>query len=153
MTLFENTSFFSSEGQSLEVDPFHLVQGEATEVHSSPSSIPVPLPLDGSEPSSQVPSSESSSPPSITVPQEQPLQVYTRRNVKDVLPTSTQLTHQSPSTSTDPPCISNPADDTNVPIAIRKGKRSCTHNPIYHFVSFANLSSTYRNLALSLSST
>lgn len=76
--------------------------------------------------------------------------------MKDVIPTSTQLTHQSPSTSTDPPCISNPismAEYTNVPIAIRKGKRSCTQHPISHFVSFANLSSTYRNLALFLSST
>ena len=31
-------------------------------------------------------------------------------------------------------------DDLNLPIAIRKGVRSCTHHPISQFVSFYHLS-------------
>ena len=34
-------------------------------------------------------------------------------------------------------------DDSNIPIALRKGVRSCTSHPISKFVSYEGLSPTY----------
>jgi len=42
--------------------------------------------------------------------------------------------------------------DLDVPIAFRKGKRSCTDYPISNFISYDNLNPTFRQFALSLSS-
>jgi len=42
--------------------------------------------------------------------------------------------------------------DLDVPIALQKGKQSCTDHPIFNFVSYDNLNPTFRQFALSLSS-
>jgi hypothetical protein len=42
--------------------------------------------------------------------------------------------------------------DLNLPIAIRKGKRTCTEHPISNCVSFDHLSSSFKAFSLSLSS-
>ena len=51
-----------------------------------------------------------------------------------------------------PPQLSVPSSDFNVPIALRKGKRSCTDYPISHFISYDRLTLSFRQFALSLSS-
>ena len=43
-------------------------------------------------------------------------------------------------------------DSTDLPIALRKGKRSCTQHSIASVVSFDRLSSSFCRFALSLSS-
>lgn len=43
-------------------------------------------------------------------------------------------------------------DDTNLPIAVRKGVRSGTQPPIYNFFSYDSLSPSYRAFVSSLSS-
>ena len=42
--------------------------------------------------------------------------------------------------------------DLDIPIALRKGKRSCTDHLISHFVSYDRLTPSFRQFALSLSS-
>jgi len=41
------------------------------------------------------------------------------------------------------------SSDLDVPIALRKGKRSCTDHPISNFVFYDNLNPTFRQFALS----
>jgi hypothetical protein len=43
-------------------------------------------------------------------------------------------------------------NDTSLPIAQRKGVRSCTHHPVSDFVSYQHLSSSYRSFVSKLSS-
>jgi len=43
-------------------------------------------------------------------------------------------------------------NDTNLPIAQRKGVRSCTHHSVSDFVSYQHLSSPYRSFVSKLSS-
>ena len=52
----------------------------------------------------------------------------------------------------DPVPIALPSDDLFLPIALRKGKYSCTFHPISHFPSYNNLHPTYRAFSLSLTS-
>ena len=42
--------------------------------------------------------------------------------------------------------------DLDIPIALRKGKQSCTDHLISHFVSYDHLTPSFRQFALSLSS-
>jgi hypothetical protein len=52
-----------------------------------------------------------------------------------------------------PECSSSdPTNDLDVPIALRKGTRSCTKHPISNFVSYDSLSPSYRAFVLSVSS-
>jgi len=50
-----------------------------------------------------------------------------------------------------PPQLSVPSSDFDLPIVLRKGKRSCTDHHISHFVSY-DLTPSFRQFALSLSS-
>lgn len=51
------------------------------------------------------------------------------------------------------PVTPAPSDShIDLPIALRKGKRSCTIHPITQFLSFEGLSPSYRSFALALSS-
>ena len=73
------------------------------------------------------------------------LQVYTRRSTQTTEPVVfAPLPVTSQSSGTDP--------TTDLPIAHRKGTRSCTRFPISNYVSYANLSSSFRAFAKSLSS-
>ena len=49
------------------------------------------------------------------------------------------------------PAASAPDDDSELPIATRKGKRSCTFHPIASHVSYDHLSLSYRAFVTSLS--
>jgi len=44
------------------------------------------------------------------------------------------------------------SSDLDIPIALRKGNRSCTGHPISKFVSYDHLNFTFRQFALSVSS-
>lgn len=76
---------------------------------------------------------------SSALPQKKPLQVYHRRPPPVADPA--QPASQSSTSSGDP--------SADLPIALRKGTRSCTKHPIANFVSFHRLSPLYRNFALS----
>ena len=43
-------------------------------------------------------------------------------------------------------------DDSNIPIALRKGVRTCTNHPIYRFISYDGLSPSYQDFVLVLDS-
>ena len=45
-----------------------------------------------------------------------------------------------------------PLDDLHLPFALRKGTHDCTQHYIAHFVSYENLSLTYRTFSLVVSS-
>ena len=70
--------------------------------------------------------------------------------------------HQKVSTSEPVPTDPSPVDgphqpstspsDLDIPIALRKGNRSCTGHPISKFVSYDHLNFTFRQFALSVSS-
>lgn len=48
--------------------------------------------------------------------------------------------------------IPSEVGDSNIPITLQKGVRSCTQHPISNFVSYHALSSSFRNYVVSLSS-
>ena len=57
----------------------------------------------------------------------------------------------SASTSADPP-LPQSTSDLDLPIALRKSKRTCTDHPISNFVSFDHLSPSFKAFSLSVSS-
>ncbi|KAL0419427.1 UNVERIFIED_CONTAM: Retrovirus-related Pol polyprotein from transposon RE2 [Sesamum radiatum] len=85
------------------------------------------------------------SPSTTTYP---PLQVYSRRNRS----TNTTLIvpPDLPPTAAPGNACATPAND--LPIALWKGKRSCTAHPLANSLSFQNLSPNYRAFSVSLSS-
>lgn len=82
----------------------------------------------------------------VPAPTSKPLQVYRRRPRTDsVIPTTSAPHHQSSTSSEDP----IPAD---LPIALRKGTRSCTRYPLENVVSLSHLAPHYRSFVSSMSS-
>ncbi|KAL0358151.1 UNVERIFIED_CONTAM: hypothetical protein Scaly_1500800 [Sesamum calycinum] len=81
-----------------------------------------------------------------TEPPTRPLQVYSRHNrsTKTTLTTPPGL----PPTAAPGNPSATPAND--VPIALRKGKRSCTAHPLAHSLSFQHLIPNYRAFSVSL---
>jgi len=45
-----------------------------------------------------------------------------------------------------------PSFDFDIPIALRKGKQSCTYHPIFHFVSYDRINYFFVSFVMSLSS-
>uniref|UniRef100_A0A2N9EXN8 4-alpha-glucanotransferase n=1 Tax=Fagus sylvatica TaxID=28930 RepID=A0A2N9EXN8_FAGSY len=97
--------------------------------------------------------------PLFIVPPVPPIsQVYVRRRNQDVplvppLPPvefSLPLPPSASSSADSPPPQST--SDLDLPIAIRKGKRTCTEHPISNCVSFDHLSPSFKAFSLSLSS-
>ena len=135
VTFFEDISYYSPQGRQLQ---------------ESMLSAPV-IPT-------HVPIAPPTSPISIVPPVPSISQVYVRRRNKDVplvpplppvefslpLPPSA-----SPSADSPPP---QSTSDLDLPIAIRKGKRTCTEHPISNCVSFDHLSPSFKAFSLSLSS-
>jgi hypothetical protein len=92
------------------------------------------------------------------------LKTYTSRKNKKSSCVIPPYTSQSlvPNSSTDPsgndssliesPSIDSNSDTDNLPIALRKGVRSCTQHPISQFVSYDRLSFSYHAFVSSLSS-
>ena len=56
---------------------------------------------------------------------------------------STNLEHES--------CSNSEVDDSNLPIVIRKGVRSCTQHPLSKYISYENLSLVFRAFTSQLS--
>ncbi|XP_075499991.1 uncharacterized protein LOC142538567 [Primulina tabacum] len=82
----------------------------------------------------------------------QELKVYSRRKK----PQATKDIVNPNNSQEDEPVVdpqSNTTLDLDLPIAVRKRKRSCTQHPISNFVSYSNLSSSFRAFASRLSST
>uniref|UniRef100_A0A2N9FBM1 Integrase catalytic domain-containing protein n=1 Tax=Fagus sylvatica TaxID=28930 RepID=A0A2N9FBM1_FAGSY len=90
-------------------------------------------------------------------PQAPPIsQVYVRRRHQGVplVPPQVEsppLPPSSASTSADPP-LPQSTSDLDLPITLRKSKRTCTDHPISNFVSFDHLSSSFKAFSLSVSS-
>uniref|UniRef100_A0A2N9HWE0 Integrase catalytic domain-containing protein n=1 Tax=Fagus sylvatica TaxID=28930 RepID=A0A2N9HWE0_FAGSY len=135
VTFFEDIPYYSPQGRQLQ---------------ESMLSAPV-IPT-------HVPIAPPTSPISIVPPVPPISQVYVRRRNQDVplvpplppvefslpLPPSA-----SPSADSPPP---QSTSDLDLPIAIRKGKRTCTEHPISNCVSFDHLSPSFKAFSLSLSS-
>jgi hypothetical protein len=104
----------------------------------------------------QIPSRQQSSPispscesPNITLQGEttadRPLQVYRRRIQPDL--TLLQAQESEPEQGNELSHSSLPIPDLDQPIAIRKGKRECTKNPLYpiaNFMSFQKFSPSHK---------
>uniref|UniRef100_A0A2N9H3N1 Integrase catalytic domain-containing protein n=1 Tax=Fagus sylvatica TaxID=28930 RepID=A0A2N9H3N1_FAGSY len=124
VTFFEDVPYYSPQGGQLQES-----------ILSSPV-IPTPIPF---------------------APQAPPIsQVYVRRRHQDapLVPPQVEsppLPPSSASTSADPP-LPQSTSDLDLPIALRKSKRTCTDHPISNFVSFDHLSSSFKAFSLSVSS-
>ena len=81
-----------------------------------------------------------------------PLQVCTRHRSR--VPISTPPDPSSTSVDPSHPLPESPVitSDLDLPIALRKGKRSTTAHPISHFISYDHLTPSFHQFALSLSS-
>ncbi|XP_071915997.1 uncharacterized protein [Coffea arabica] len=102
----------------------------------------------GDGPSSLLPEL-SGSPDSTTRLSHPNLQVYSRRSMVEKAP---DMLRTSPinSQSSDPGMT--PSCESDLPIALRKGKRHCTSHPISNFVSYSRLSLSYSSFVASLDS-
>ncbi|KAL0285625.1 UNVERIFIED_CONTAM: hypothetical protein Scaly_2813300 [Sesamum calycinum] len=86
--------------------------------------------------------------PPHTEPPTRLLQVYSRRKCS----TNTTLTAPPGLLPTAAPGYPSVTRTDDLPIALRKGKRSCTAHPLAYSLSFHHLSPTYRAFSVSLSS-
>ena len=110
-----------------------------------------------------------SQPPSVSQPNhltlsDKPIKVYTRRTRLEQTkhnqestpdPMSHEIAQVEPASSpqsepTDPEPVDCPIPDLDLPIALRKGTRSCTMHPIQNHLSHANLSQKFRAFAFAL---
>ena len=97
-----------------------------------------------------------------TMPNQQELRVYFRRKISQGNKQVMNLTHSQeakllvephpPKVSGNPKNNPSPILDLDLPIAIRKGIRSCTQYPISKFISYSNLSSSFRAFTSCVSS-
>lgn len=79
------------------------------------------------------------------------LLVYTRRK-KSTASDSPSIVSSNPGNSTTPTSSVPAENDDDLPIALCKGKRSCTNHPISNFVSYEALKPSYRTFVSSMSS-
>ncbi|XP_073152035.1 uncharacterized protein [Henckelia pumila] len=80
------------------------------------------------------------------------LYVYSRRNKSQVTKDVVNLSHSQENEPMVDSSLSGTTHDLDVPIAFRKGVRSCNKHPIFNFVSYSNLSSSFRVFTSTLSS-
>ncbi|KAK4395806.1 Retrovirus-related Pol polyprotein from transposon RE2 [Sesamum angolense] len=114
---------------------------ESTSFYSPQSPVVIPPPL--------VPlPAPTMSVPLHTKPPTRPLQVYSRRNRSTT--TTLIVPPDLPPTAAPGNPSATPTDD--LPIVLRKGKRSCTAHPLANSLSFQHLSPNYRAFSVSLSS-
>ncbi|KAJ9553824.1 hypothetical protein OSB04_017869 [Centaurea solstitialis] len=126
------------------------------------STVDFPVPSDSAQ--SSEPSSETERPPVIHVYSRQRRPTSEPSVVPSADPSSNQSPHlttdipnsdvrmsESPSTSDSDTAGDSLPPDLDVPIALRKGKRSCTY-PVDSYVSYAKLSTASRSLVASLDS-
>ncbi|KAK4395750.1 Retrovirus-related Pol polyprotein from transposon RE1 [Sesamum angolense] len=124
-------SFTSADVTFFESTPFYSPQSS---VVIPPPSVPLPAPT--------------LSVPPHTEPHTRPLQVYSLRNRSTT--TTLIVPPDLPPTAAPGNPSATLADD--LPIALRKGKRSCTAHPLANSLFLQNLSPNYRAFSVSLSS-
>lgn len=108
---------------------------------STENSLPLPM----------VTANQNESPPEPLPSTEKQLKVYTPK--KDKSSTMAVDHSQSSNSQGNPtPSILPPSSPSNLPIALRKAKRTCTSHPMSHFVSYDSLSPSYRAYISSISS-
>uniref|UniRef100_A0A2N9J5R8 Integrase catalytic domain-containing protein n=1 Tax=Fagus sylvatica TaxID=28930 RepID=A0A2N9J5R8_FAGSY len=135
VTFFEDIPYYSPQGRQLQ---------------ESMLSAPV-IPT-------HVPFAPPTSPISIVPPVPPISQVYVRRRNQDVplVPPPPPVEFSLPLPPSASPSADSPppqsTSDLDLPIAIRKGKRTCTEHPISNCVSFDHLSPSFKAFSLSLSS-
>jgi transposase InsO family protein len=135
VTFFEDIPYYSPQGRQLQ---------------ESMLSAPV-IPT-------HVPIAPPTSPISIVPPVPPISQVYVRRRNQDVplVPPPPPIEFSLPLPPSASPSADSPppqsTSDLDLPIAIRKGKRTCTEHPISNCVSFDHLSPSFKAFSLSLSS-
>uniref|UniRef100_A0A2N9FSY0 Integrase catalytic domain-containing protein n=1 Tax=Fagus sylvatica TaxID=28930 RepID=A0A2N9FSY0_FAGSY len=135
VTFFEDIPYYSPQGRQLQ---------------ESMLSAPV-IPT-------HVPIAPPTSPISIVPPVPPISQVYVRRRNQDVplVPPPPPVEFSLPLPPSASPSADSPppqsTSDLDLPIAIRKGKRTCTEHPISNRVSFDHLSPSFKAFSLSLSS-
>uniref|UniRef100_A0A2N9HL42 Integrase catalytic domain-containing protein n=1 Tax=Fagus sylvatica TaxID=28930 RepID=A0A2N9HL42_FAGSY len=135
VTFFEDIPYYSPQGRQLQ---------------ESMLSAPV-IPT-------HVPFAPPTSPISIVPPVPPISQVYVRRRNQDVplVPPPPPVEFSLPLPPSASPSVDSPppqsTSDLDLPIAIRKGKRTCTEHPISNCVSFDHLSPSFKAFSLSLSS-
>ncbi|KAK8365622.1 hypothetical protein V6Z11_A02G067900 [Gossypium hirsutum] len=78
------------------------------------------------------------------------IQVYSRRNRSPE--TDTTVPIASPTEDCSETEVSPPSPSIYLPIAVRKGTRSCTQHPISRFVSYENLSKSYKTFVTNVDS-
>ncbi|KAL1151664.1 hypothetical protein V6Z11_A09G057500 [Gossypium hirsutum] len=77
-------------------------------------------------------------------------QVYSRRNCSPK--TDTAVPIASPTEDCSETEVSPPSPSIYLPIAVQKGTRSCTQHPISRFVSYGNLSKSYKAFVTNVNS-
>lgn len=175
VTFFEHEPYYPKsdiQGENVRESQFwdELLIKESSEIqHASPPL--VLLPSDSNytpNPNLEIPSSNSpsSSKHRSTQLESSQLRVYTRRKNEnkerknlaplmqchDSNPNSNPAQVHSSEADHSPELIVPVIDDADVPIALRKGVRSCTSHPIRNFVSYNSLSPAYRAFITSLDS-
>ena len=80
--------------------------------------------------------------PLLMPPMTLPVPISTLVSMLSLVDFSTSCLNSTP--------VTLPSDDLHLPIALRKGKRSCTLHPISHFISYGNFHPTYHAFSLSL---
>ncbi len=139
VTFFEATPYFS-DTQFVSSDTDDCLPLPSVPVQMAPTNIDVPV--TDHVPSELIPNNNLAPSERLSRPD---LQVYTRRSHQEALP---QDSRSSPPASSSTP----PADDLEIPIALRKGKRSCTLHPISNVISYNSLSPSYSAFISTLSS-
>ena len=84
---------------------------------------------------------------------QNPLQTYTRWTAPAPVPPSTSV--PSPARESSETVTAQLLDNSttnDLPIALRKGKRTCTQHPLCKFVSYSHLSSSFHSFTSSLDS-
>jgi transposase InsO family protein len=130
VTFFEDVPYYSAEGHNLQdpllSSPGHPVDDPETTVSGVPTLPPAHPPV---------------------------TRVYVQRQHHPPMPISPEATSHSPPPSSSPSADPPSQDPTlDLPIAVRKGTRTCTSHPLSHFVSYDHLSPSFRAFSVSLSS-
>ena len=111
------------------------------------SSIPLPAPAPFHDVSSPV-SLEHTTMPPASKPVRDFRFVYTHRQK---VPTSEQVLADSSLVEGPPSQPSVPPSDHDVPIALCKGKQSCTDHPIFYFIFYDHLNLSFRQFVMPVS--
>jgi transposase InsO family protein len=156
VTFVEQDSYFQNTYSSQEKtsngdedrDFFLLELSNPNPVLVGPESLPVTTVSEPTSESENNPVLQKDSPESQTQNPIRPLQVYSRRE------RSLPMSEHVPSTESapDPTTVSTSSnmDDLNIPIALRKEKRTCTAHPINLYVSYHSFSPHHRTFLANL---